>query len=89
MAIENGEKRRLEAEIRQMEIDDVAAVYHLGEELFTSEKLPILYRTWDQYEVTDYFTSESDYCLFPVWLVAWSRMDVYCLGNLSWCTAGH
>lgn len=57
------EKRKPEVEIRQMEIDDVAAVYHLGEELFTSEKFPILYRTWDPYEVTDYFTTESDYCL--------------------------
>ena len=63
MATENGEKRKSDVEIRQMEIDDVAAVYHLGEELFTSEKFPILYRTWDPYEVTDYFTTESDYCL--------------------------
>lgn len=35
----------------------------MGEELFTSEEFPILYRTWDAYEVTDYFTSDSDYCL--------------------------
>jgi len=49
--------------IRQMEIDDIPAVYHLGEKLFTSEELPILYRTWDPYEVTDYFTAEPDYCL--------------------------
>ncbi len=45
-----------------MEIDDVPPVYHLGEELFTSEDLPILYRTWDPYEVTDYFTSDPEYC---------------------------
>ena len=49
--------------IRQMEIDDIAAVYRLGEELFTSEEFPVLYRTWDPYEVTDYFTSDPDYCL--------------------------
>lgn len=49
--------------IRQMEIDDIASVYHLGEKLFTSEELPILYRTWDPYEVTDYFSSDPDYCL--------------------------
>ena len=46
-----------------MEIDDISAVYHLGERLFTSEEYPILYRTWDQFEVTDYFTSDPDYCL--------------------------
>ena len=36
--------------------------YHLGEQLFTSEELPILYRTWDPYEVTSAFTSDPDYC---------------------------
>jgi ribosomal protein S18 acetylase RimI-like enzyme len=50
-------------EIRQMDIDDVAAVYHMGEELFTSEDLPILYRTWDPFEVTEYFSSDPEYCL--------------------------
>ena len=49
--------------IRQMEIDDVPSVYHLGELLFTSEESPFLYRTWDPYEVTDYFSSDPDYCL--------------------------
>jgi ribosomal protein S18 acetylase RimI-like enzyme len=49
--------------IRQMEIDDISAVYRLGERLFSSEEFPILYRTWDPYEVTDYFSSDPDYCL--------------------------
>lgn len=57
------ERKKPDIVIRQMEIDDLASVYHLGERLFTSEDLPILYRTWDQYEVTDYFSSDSDYCL--------------------------
>lgn len=51
------------AEIRQMEIDDVAGVYHLGEQLFTSDEYPVLYRTWDPFEVTDHFTSDPEYCL--------------------------
>ena len=55
--------RRNQINIRQMEIDDISQVYHLGEKLFTSDELPILYRTWDPYEVTDYFTSDPDYCL--------------------------
>jgi ribosomal protein S18 acetylase RimI-like enzyme len=63
MRPENRRKRKIEAAIRQMEIDDISYVYHLGEQLFTSEEFPILYRTWDQYEVTDYFTSDPDYCL--------------------------
>jgi ribosomal protein S18 acetylase RimI-like enzyme len=49
--------------IRQMEIDDVSSVYHLGEKLFSSDEFPILYRTWDPYEVTEYFSSNPDYCL--------------------------
>ncbi len=59
----NKKEKQPEVSIRQLEIDDIASVYHLGEELFTSEEFPILYRTWDPYEVTDYFTSDPDYCL--------------------------
>jgi ribosomal protein S18 acetylase RimI-like enzyme len=63
MLPDNETKHKTEVIIREMEIDDVSAVYHLGEKLFTSDEFPILYRTWDPYEVTDYFTSESEYCL--------------------------
>jgi len=49
--------------IREMEVDDIPSVYHLGEQLFTSEEFPILYRTWDPYEVTEYFSSDPQYCL--------------------------
>ena len=63
MTSENERKKKSEIIIRQMEIDDVSAVYHLGEKLFTSDEFPILYRTWDAYEVTDYFSSDPDYCL--------------------------
>ena len=54
---------RPRAEIREMEIDDLSAVYHLGEDLFTSEEFPILYRTWDAFEVTEHFTTDPEYCL--------------------------
>ena len=63
MLPENGTKHKIEVAIRAMEIDDVSAVYHLGEKLFTSDEFPILYRTWDPFEVTEYFTTESEYCL--------------------------
>jgi ribosomal protein S18 acetylase RimI-like enzyme len=56
-------KKSPEITIRQMERDDLSAVYHLGEALFTSEKLPILYRTWDPYEVTEHFTYDPEYCM--------------------------
>ncbi|MCB9641445.1 MAG: GNAT family N-acetyltransferase [Myxococcales bacterium] len=54
---------RSKVTVREMEIDDLASVFHLGEKLFTSESYPILYRTWDAYEVTGLFHSDSDYCL--------------------------
>lgn len=57
--------RRQEVEIRDMAIDDLPGVYHLGEANFTSET-PNLYRTWDEYEVTHLFTTESDFCLVAV-----------------------
>jgi ribosomal protein S18 acetylase RimI-like enzyme len=63
MLPDNEIKHRVEVIIREMEIDDLSTVYHLGEKLFTSDEFPILYRTWDPYEVTDYFTTESEYCL--------------------------
>jgi ribosomal protein S18 acetylase RimI-like enzyme len=63
MLPDNETKHKVEVSIREMEIDDLSAVYHLGEKLFTSDEFPILYRTWDPYEVTDYFTTESEYCL--------------------------
>ncbi|MEE4254930.1 MAG: GNAT family N-acetyltransferase [Desulfuromusa sp.] len=50
-------------EIREMTIDDLAAVFHLGEELFTSEFSQSMYRTWDEYEITTLFNSDNELCL--------------------------
>ncbi len=49
--------------IRQMEIDDLAYVFHLGEKLFTAREVPNLYRTWDEYEVVNLFQSDPEFCL--------------------------
>jgi len=50
-------------EIRTAAIDDLAAIFHLGEKVFTSQEFSNLYRTWDEYEVTHLFNSESEYVL--------------------------
>ncbi|SDZ96068.1 Ribosomal protein S18 acetylase RimI [Desulfuromusa kysingii] len=50
-------------EIRAMTIDDLAAVFHLGEELFTSEFSQSMYRTWDEYEITTLFNSDNELCI--------------------------
>jgi len=54
--------RRPEVEIREMEIDDLPPVFHMGERTFTAD-IPNLYRTWDEFEVTGLFTTEPEYCL--------------------------
>ena len=50
-------------DVRELTIDDLAAVFHLGEQLFTSDFSPSMYRTWDEYEITTLFNSDSDLCL--------------------------
>ena len=50
-------------DIRDMTIDDFADVFNLGEELFTSDYSPSMYRTWDEYEITTLFNSDSELCL--------------------------
>jgi ribosomal protein S18 acetylase RimI-like enzyme len=48
--------------LRQMEIDDLAAVFHLGETLFSAQKVPNLYRTWDEFEVIELYKSDPEFC---------------------------
>ena len=61
--------------VRTMEIDDLAPVFHLGEQLFTAEEVPNLYRTWDEFEVVGLYTADTEYCL-----VAESEEDERLLG---------
>jgi ribosomal protein S18 acetylase RimI-like enzyme len=49
--------------IREMEIDDLAVVYHLGDDLFKAEETPNMYRTWDAFEVAELFRSDTEFCL--------------------------
>lgn len=50
-------------DVREMEIGDLAAVYALGEDLFTAERWRSLYRTWDQYALAAHFASDTETCL--------------------------
>jgi ribosomal protein S18 acetylase RimI-like enzyme len=49
--------------IREMTIDDLSEVFHIGEDLFTAEYSQSLYRTWDEYEITTLFNSDNELCL--------------------------
>ncbi|MFH1059406.1 MAG: hypothetical protein V1797_12115 [Pseudomonadota bacterium] len=70
-AAEDRPKKRLSLSIRQMEIDDIAEVFHLGEELFTASEWPTLYRTWDEYEVITLFQSDPELCLVAELATSW------------------
>ena len=52
-----------EIRIRTAGIDDLAAIFHIGERVFTSHSYSNLYRTWDEYEVTTLFNTESEHIL--------------------------
>jgi ribosomal protein S18 acetylase RimI-like enzyme len=60
---QNMKNRRHIVKIREMEIDDVAKVFHLGEKLFKAEEVPNTYRTWDEYEVIELFHGDAEFCL--------------------------
>ena len=49
--------------IREMTIDDLSEVFHIGEEVFTAEFSQSLYRTWDEYEITTLFNTDCELCL--------------------------
>lgn len=49
--------------VREMIIDDLSEVFHIGEEVFTAEYSKNLYRTWDEYEITTLFNTDSELCL--------------------------
>lgn len=55
--------KRSNIKIREMDIDDLSEVFHLGENLFKAQKVPNMYRTWDSYEVTGLFHSDTEFCL--------------------------
>ncbi len=52
-----------ELDIREATIDDLAAIFHLGEKMFTSQEATNLYRTWDEYAVISLFNSEPEFML--------------------------
>ncbi len=60
---EFSENTPLDIEIREATIDDLAAIFHLGEKLFRPRQSSNLYRTWDAYEITSLFNSEPEYIL--------------------------
>ena len=46
-----------------MQLNDLPVVFRLGQRLFTAEKLPTLYRSWDEHEILELFHSDEETCL--------------------------
>lgn len=52
-----------EISIRDMTIDDLPRVFHIGEEVFTSGRFPLMYRIWDQFEIASLYTTDAEFCV--------------------------
>lgn len=52
-----------QVEIREMELKDISGVFELGQKLFTAEKWPTLYRSWDDHELAQLFSTDAETCL--------------------------
>jgi len=66
-------------EIREMELEDLPAVYALGEAVFTADKWPSLYRTWDEYEPISLFSTDGEFCFVAEYE---GRLAGFALGSL-------
>lgn len=63
MTKKNSIKEKKTFTVRKMEIGDLAEVFELGEASFKPDLWPMLYRSWDPYEVTTLFNTDGEYCL--------------------------
>lgn len=80
--------------VREMELHDIPTVFDLGERLFRAEDYPNLYRTWDEYDLIQYYTTDGEYCLvaetedrivgFVIGTVIEKRRSAWSYGYLVW-----
>jgi ribosomal protein S18 acetylase RimI-like enzyme len=56
-------KRISHLEIRQMSLEDLPEVWHLGEKIFTPSSLQFTYRTWNIDELLALFSGDPELCL--------------------------
>lgn len=80
--------------IREMQLEDLAGVYALGETVFTADRWPSLYRTWDEYEPVGLFQSDGEFCLvaernarlagFALGSLIDKRHSAWSYGYLTW-----
>jgi ribosomal protein S18 acetylase RimI-like enzyme len=61
--VSQGTKRARTVEVAELELEDLPAVFALGEKLFRADSWPALYRTWDEFELVSFYGSDYDTCL--------------------------
>jgi ribosomal protein S18 acetylase RimI-like enzyme len=81
-------------EIRDMALEDLPGVFALGESVFLATEAPNLYRTWDEYELIDYYSSDGEFCFvaelddrlvgFVIGTVIEKRKSAWTYGYLVW-----
>ena len=83
-------------DVRELELDDLSAVFALGERIFTAENVPTLHRTWDPYEVVAFFSGDPEtslvavdeqtdqVCGFALGTVLEKRRSAWTYGYLVW-----
>ena len=64
-----------------MTLQDIPAVFELGQRLFQADRLPTLYRAWDDKEVIDAFNSSQDTC-FVAEVKGTRRVVGFALGRI-------
>jgi len=65
--------------VRELTLEDIPAVFELGQKLFTPEKLPTLYRAWDEDELVQLYTTDRETCLVAE---AGGRIVGFALGRI-------
>jgi len=80
--------------IRELELEDLSTVYAIGEKVFTADKWPSLYRTWDEYEATTLYNSDGKFCFvaeqeekvigFALGALIEKRKSAWSYGYLMW-----
>src|SRR5690554_3071399 len=80
--------------LREMELEDLSEVFALGERIFTADRWPNLYRTWDEFELIQIFGTDTETCLvaecndrvvgFALGTLIEKRRSAWTYGYLLW-----
>lgn len=68
--------------VRLMTIQDLGEVFELGQKCFKADLWPMLYRSWDEYEVTTLFNTDGEYCFVAENLNGSPRIIGFALGTV-------